>query len=297
MSKTKSVWNLGDKLMLLNDENLQENRLYTYYEAMALNRFKWVGLPETVESRHIEKALFHQGQAFFYNDPEKGIICLPCNECKELNHYGDPIGVTITGHNFQKIKTVIEGVRILDNDLHYAPVNHLYYYVQLLARVEMTITMNLEQQKFPLIIPTTKANELTMKNVMGMYSDFTPTIFTDEKLANALTDDNEGLKAIKTDVPYLLDKLVQFKKDCQNELYTFLGLNNVEGQKKERMLVDEVNVNNGTILMSLDLSYKTRQKACEEINKKFGLNISVEKTIEEFDQIMNDNTGDKNNEE
>ena len=61
-----------------------------------------------------------------------------------------------------------------------------------------------------------------------------------------------------------------------------MGLNNssANNSKKERLLVDEVNVNNGEILMYLDVDYKNRLKACEEKNKKFGLNVRVTKNIE-----------------
>ena len=61
-----------------------------------------------------------------------------------------------------------------------------------------------------------------------------------------------------------------------------MGLNNSNANngKKERLLVDEVNVNNGEILMYLDVDYKNRVKACEEINKRFGLNVKVSKNIE-----------------
>ena len=63
---------------------------------------------------------------------------------------------------------------------------------------------------------------------------------------------------------------------------TWLGLNNANTEKKERLIVDEVNSNNMHILMNLDLEFKNREKACEEINKRYGLNIKVVKAIDEF---------------
>ena len=43
------------------------------------------------------------------------------------------------------------------------------------------------------------------------------------------------------------------------------------------MVVDEVNANNEYTSINLDLMYDLREKACKEINEKFGLNISVKK--------------------
>ena len=54
-----------------------------------------------------------------------------------------------------------------------------------------------------------------------------------------------------------------------------LGINNNNTDKKERLLVDEVNANNEFILVNIDHMYEERKKACEEINRKFGLNITV----------------------
>ena len=58
------------------------------------------------------------------------------------------------------------------------------------------------------------------------------------------------------------------------------------------MLVDEVNVNNVSIMTSLDLAFKTRKDAVKEINKKFGLNISVDTTLNDIDLDFKGNTQD-----
>ena len=55
---------------------------------------------------------------------------------------------------------------------------------------------------------------------------------------------------------------------------SFHGLNN-NFEKKERLLVDEVNSNNDFIDRNVELMYRQRQIACEEMNKKFGWNVKV----------------------
>ena len=57
---------------------------------------------------------------------------------------------------------------------------------------------------------------------------------------------------------------------------TFFGLNN-NFEKKERLLTDEVNSNNDYVSSNIDLMLKTREEFCKEVNKMFGLNISVYK--------------------
>lgn len=282
MSSTKSSYNQGNALLLGQQSSWCNNqiRLFNYYTNLTLNRFKWSNLPNGMEGRHIELALFKQGEGFFYEDPIRGFVCLPSTP-QALNYYGDPTRVIVTGVGISENLSIDKGVRILDNDLASAGLLHISHYVDLMDYTETTIYQNLKQQKFPYIIPTTKQNELTMRNIMKKNEEFTNTIFVDEKLSKTINSE-DGIKVLRTDAPYLLDKLQDFKHDIEAELYTYLGLNNANTDKKERMLVDEVNVNNGQILMSLDLCYKTRQKAVEEINKKFGLNITVEKTIDDI---------------
>ena len=74
---------------------------------------------------------------------------------------------------------------------------------------------------------------------------------------------------------------------------TLFGLNNVI-DKKERLIVDEANANNDYINRNVDLLFKNRKIACNEINKKFGLNISVKRVNNIEEKIYNE--GDEINE-
>ena len=138
---------------------------------------------------------------------------------------------------------------------------------------------NLKKLKIPYIVATTKQNELTMKNLMKKINNDEDEILLDEKMTNG---GNVGIEVLNTNAPYYIDKYQQHKNDLMCEFLTIMRLNNSNANngKKERLLVDEVNVNNGEILMYLDVDYKNRVKACEEINKRFGLNVKVIKNIE-----------------
>lgn len=297
MSKNKSVYNMGSLFLLgkgntYENQIYNENRLFNHYSNLALNRFRWENLPNGLESRHIESALFMNGQAYFYRDDVRGLTCLPCTPIG-LNYLGDPTSVNVTAVDFTK--TIFldpssnneeeKGIRILENDMQVAPVFHLMHYVDLMNETEQTIFMNLGQQRFPFIVPTSVENEISVKNLFGKIDNFVKTIFADKNMTDNING-KEGIKVLQTGVPYLLDKLQDFKHDYEAELFTYLGLNNANTDKKERMVVDEVNVNNGQILMSLDIGYKNRLKACELINERYGLNVKVIKVIDEIENNL-----------
>ena len=51
---------------------------------------------------------------------------------------------------------------------------------------------------------------------------------------------------------------------------TFLGVNNIMIDKKERLITDEANSNNELINLNLQSFLAPRQKACKQFNEKFG---------------------------
>ena len=60
-------------------------------------------------------------------------------------------------------------------------------------------------------------------------------------------------------------------------MFDIFGINNVNILKKERLNTGEVNQNNEQIQLSKDTFYDTRKKSVDEINKKFNLNIEIER--------------------
>ena len=71
-----------------------------------------------------------------------------------------------------------------------------------------------------------------------------------------------------------------------------LGVNNNPNvDKKERLLVDEVNANNEATEDNISHRLKERELFCERVNKAFGLNISVSVNVENYvDNVENEET-------
>lgn len=293
MSKNKSIWNRGDELLISDTlQNRNLGRLFYLFSNLALNRFKWEGLPQGLESRHIEKALFEFGQCAFVDDKEVGLICLGCSNTGGYNVYGEPTNVLLTGVGYSKHYPLSEVERILNNDTLIPTKFHVEYYTNKIYEIDKAMYKNLKQQKRPFIIATDKETQLTMKNIMKQVKEDEEEIYVDKRLDNG---GQLGINVLQTNSPYLIDKYQQMKNDLMCEFLTIMGLNNsnANNNKKERLLVDEVNVNNGEILMHLDVDYKNRLEACERINKRFGTNITVKKNIftltEEFNEGGEDN--------
>ena len=245
-------------------------RLYTHYKMLALNMFKWENLPYPLESRHIEQALYEYGQAIFYNNKTFGNVCLPCSPSGKMNIYQEPISVIVNSYLIHDTVMLKDGVRILNNDLVIPTDFYIRQYAERMTEVELSIDMNVKQQKFPFFVETDKKNEFTMKQIFKQKEDGTPYIYANKNLGI-------GDTTVHTlNVPYVVDKMQQYKYELEREILTFLGLNNTV-EKEERLLVDEINSNNDFIERNVELMFKNRQFACNKINEMLGTNIRVVK--------------------
>ena len=249
------------------------DQLYNRFLNLALNRFTWNNLPEGITSRKIEEMLIKNGRVMFFKD--NGVfITLPAFGVGMYDIYNEPIYYNVVGNNFNKTIDRDTGVIIRNNATATNDHDDLLLFAERINDVEQTMDINLNSQKTPYVILCDEKARLTFKNILNQVQKFKYAIFGSKGLKI------NNIDVLQTKADFLLDKLQDTKNSYMNELLTFLGINNSNTDKKERLLVDEVNVNNGQILMYLDIEYKNRLLACENINKKFGLNVKVEKVID-----------------
>lgn len=140
-----------------------------------------------------------------------------------------------------------------------------------LYNAERTIDVNIKAQKTPVLLLTDKKQELTLKQLYMKYDGNYPFIFGDKNLFT------NGIKVecIKTEAPFISDKLEEYKKEVWNEALTYLGINNIIQDKKERLINEEASSNNELINYNLQSDLITRKKACKQFNELFNENIDV----------------------
>lgn len=252
------------------------NRTYTdyFYRLMLLSRsvFKWENLPNGMDEKWIERYLFNEGRCIFFHDKEKGFMVTKCTESGELNFYDEPTTLTPDATNYTNTSPLTnneECVVIGNNDEQIPTSPTIQLYALRLAEISRTIDINVNAQKTPVVILCSEKQKTTMKNVFKQWNGFEPVIYGDKNL------DIEGIKAMKIDAPIVFDKLQYQKHSIWNECMTFLGINNANQDKRERLVDDEVRANNDQIEHSALIMLKARERACEQINKLFNLNIKV----------------------
>ena len=242
---------------------------------IALSIFKWDNLPNGINERWIEKYLFDIGECMFFKDPILGFRVSKSID-KGINIYNEPIDLEPESTGLTEPKTYkngIDAVLIKNNDLSIPTLPTLQLYAYRLADLTRAQDVNITAQKTPILIITSDRQKLTMKNVFNQWSGNEPVIYGDKEM------NIDGVKVLKTDAPIVFDKIQIQKHQLWNEVMTFLGVNNANQDKKERLVDDEVQANNEQVKICLDVMLKARQSACSEINRIFGTNIKVSARI------------------
>lgn len=253
------------------------NRLYDYWHNIALSVFKWGGLDNINEltSTIIEEQLFNNGQSGFTKDTTKGFLCIKAKAGINRNVYGKPMEYLLTSDNGLYNETISADnmVLIKNNNLGKPTADMLQFYCTKLAEIEMTKQLNLNANKMPIVINTDENTLLSDKNLFEQLRMNKPVIFKNKGVGDMT---GKRVEIMNANAPYILDKLEDDYNCYVAKILTLLGLDNYVEDKAERVQSAEVNANQEYIIMSFKTMLDQRKEACEKINKKYGLNLSVE---------------------
>ena len=243
--------------------------LYNHYRNMALNTFKWENLPEGIEERYIEKVLFDEGKCLFFRDPAMSYMALPCCNGAQLDVYMEPLRWRAMGLNYNKEYPRDKCVLIENNKLRTPTHETVVMFVRKLYEAERTMDVNLRTCKVPWFIITDERKVLTYKEVLRKIDENEPAIFGAPGL------NPEAFQVIPARAEFIGNELMDYTHSVENKLLTFLGVDNCPVDKKERLVTDEVSSNDHLLQINADLMLEARQRACDAINKMYGLNVSV----------------------
>lgn len=278
---------------LFGESAVMNNATYIQYfnrlVELSISMFEWQGLPETVDPRYLELHLFQNGSMVYFRDEVMGDLCLDCIANGQFDVYGNPISrrAYSSYNKYQKTLNESDSVIIWNNYLRQPSVLDVKMFAKRLYNLDRIIDVNANAQKTPVLVQGTEKQRLTLVNLYKEFDGNAPFIFGDKNL------DLNSLRAISTNAPYVADKLYQLKTQIWNEALTYLGISNLNIQKKERMITDEVQRNQGGTIASRYSRLEARREAVDKINRMFGTDISVDYR-EDF-QITNedeDNAGD-----
>ena len=143
---------------------------------------------------------------------------------------------------------------------------------KMLFRVEFHNVEDMPEQMnmFEEVEECSEKQRLSLQNLFAQVDGFMPVCWADKDL------DLTGVDVLDTVSPYVADKIQVVKHQIWNEALTYLGIENTNTDKKERMVSPEVMGNMGDVEAQRFTRLNSRKQFCKEVNEMFGLEIDCD---------------------
>lgn len=151
---------------------------------------------------------------------------------------------------------------------HQVPATFLSTKIDKLVKLEMLTNTHLTTLKLPFLIASSEEDKAQMEDLMRQ-------LFADEPALWASAENIAALKTLTMSNPYIADKVQALKCEIENEVLTYIGVNNVPVQKKERLITDEAESNDDAIEAGGDDFAEAMGDFFERGNALFGSTFGV----------------------
>lgn len=251
--------------------NMYKRQLLT----LAENVFEFKNLPNFIDVSYLNKILVRRGSIAFFVDEVMGLLALPYISIGKLDVYSRPVSIQVEGQNgyIRVLKNPNDFVIMYDNNGRYPLFLDIEQYAERLALDTRTTDINIAQQKTPRFFKTKQENERTIKDLVNNVDALENTVITYKNI------DLDDTSMVLAPAPFVADKIDLHKEKDWNEFLRLIGISNMNFQKKERNIKDEVLASQGGTIASRYSRFEPRKRAVDEINEKFG-NILGDKKIE-----------------
>ena len=268
------------KCDFLNDNFYQSEdynqRAYIKYLSwiikLAINRFRWEGLPDSVDVRVLETTLLTHGIAGIAMPFDVPVFFgLPIAINGQLNIYGEPIGWQMMGINGDKFKSDwAHGTIVYNSKARMGVWNAITLNARKLAHYDRTEDINLSVQKTPWLLTAPDSKKRDLVNILNQIAVGEIAVVANESLTDVV-----GIDSINLDVPFKGAELGAAKRVLWSEILTFLGIPSLPYEKGERMIEEEAKGGEAAANIMLLDGLDARRKACDYLNKHFGLDVHV----------------------
>lgn len=248
------------------------NMYFRQMLTLAENVFEFENLPKYIDVAFLNKTLLRNGAIAFFKDDILGLIALPFNTVGQLDIYGRPDKIEVFGADskgYHRILNKDEYVIMYDNNGRYPLYLDICQMAERIALCVRTEDINMVHQRTPRIWKTSKDKELSVKSMINNIDSMQEDIATYDSL------DIEDLSVVLAPAPYVTDKIDNHLDQLWAEFYRLIGVANIQEQKKERLITDEMTASQGGTIASRYSRFEPRENAIAKINEKFGTDISV----------------------
>lgn len=267
-----------------NTVKCKNNALYMFFcrylWQKAVSVFEWSGLPDWWSEVYFKYVLAGAGYIAVLETDEYGVIPQWCTFNGKRTVFYEPAGIIVSNPAFKGNRSY-ERTLGLDAELirmtpDYVGIGDIIgYYGDQLALTSEALGVNTLNTKTAMVFAS--ANQTAAESFKKMFDQIqsgNPAVFIDTNLYD--DEGNPNWQQFIADLKnmYIAPDLISSMARIEAQFDSYIGLPNLAGmEKKERMISDEVNMNNVSTYSRAELWKANIDKSLENVNAMFGLNI------------------------
>ena len=266
---------------------LSNERLQLEYKTWCLKKlfgaFEFGGIPDEWDYDYMLTNLFIHGYIAI-TDTSAGVVPLRCGitGIDIFDHPTRAIFANAVLGNFERNlygsnpSTDCALVKIQYDFMGVMPI--VDRYAALLALCDNSIAVNLRNSKVAFIgLVSSKQQAATFEKMYRDIDSGKPAVYA--KKGDGLTTDDIYYNHVRE--TYIANDVQLLKQSIKNDFLTEVGLNNANIDKRERLIVDEVNANNDEVQANVQHWIDNIREGLKRANALFGLELSVK--LRKFD--------------
>lgn len=244
----------------------------------AMSVFKWT-MPETWNKNFVLSVLYGYGYFTVFRTDRFGVIPQPCT-LQGYNVMYQPTHCLVTNPLISRTLTPEIGVNceLVKMRPDYCGIMDIVgYYADLLSVGAEAIGVNLINSKVSYVMGAeNKALAETFKKMMDEVNAGNPAVAVDKNLFDSTGNPkwNFFVQGVKNN--FVANDVEELMKKLYNEFCTHIGIKNANTEKKERLIVDEVNANNDDVRSLAELWLDEIQDGCKRVRDMFGIELNAE---------------------
>lgn len=249
-----------------------------YLIEKAISVFEWLGIPDNWDADFMKYVIYCNGFCCVVNTDKFGVIPLNCT-LSGKNVFYRPTKAMISNPLLKSRSADIgKNCEIIKLQPNYnSVIDIVMFYADLMAVAVETLSVNLFNSKLSYVLfSKDKAQAETLKKMFDTIASGEPAVAVGNKTKNA--DGSPAWDAFTQNISqnFISENVLSVLRTLEGMFDAEIGLPNVNTDKRERMVVDEVNANNRSTFSKAELWLDCLKEGVEKVNKMFGLSLSVD---------------------
>lgn len=260
-----------------------------YLLQKAISIFKW-DMPEAWAKNYFLYVLYCWGYVAVINTDLFGVIPQGCS-LSGYDVFYQPTTATIANPLLKGIvqPKIDKQCTLIRLQPDYGSImDKVNFYADMLALCAETVGTNLFNSKLAYVFAAQdKTSAESLKKLYDRIASGEPAAVIDKNLFNDDGSPNWMMFNQHLKESYIAGDIMEDMRKWEIKFCTDLGIPNSNTEKKERMLVDEVNSNNVEVKLWADLALENLKESCEKARNMFGIALDVDWRYNESEVIEN----------